>query len=412
MVKEGYKKTDLGVIPEDWDIIELRKPLGHLEAGTSVNSSNDIQSTHRILKTSAIHGGIVDLNESKDVIPSDVCRLKCPVRQGSLIISRMNTPQLVGECGYVSSTRKDVYLPDRLWQTQNVEGYNYKWLNYLLNLPFYRNAVRAAATGTSNSMKNISKEDMYSISIPCPKIKEQNAIAEALSDIDTLIANLEKLIEKKKVIKQGAMQELLTGKRRLAGFKDEWRNTQIKQVCTFKNGGTPSKLRKEWWQGTIPWISSSDFFCDDINNISITRFITQEAIDNSATKLCPANSVLVVSRVGVGKVAVAPCDLCTSQDFTTLIPYHHDPYFLAYVLLSIMKEKSSQTQGTSIKGITSTSIGEIEVPQPSLEEQIAIAGILSDMDRDVEILEKQLAKHRLIKAGMMAELLTGRIRLI
>ena len=412
MVKEGYKETDLDVIPEDWDIIELRKPLGHLEAGTSVNSSNDIQSTHRILKTSAIHGGIVDLNESKDVIPSDVCRLKCPVRQGSLIISRMNTPQLVGECGYVSSTRKDVYLPDRLWQTQNDEGYNYKWLNYLLNLPFYRNAVRAAATGTSNSMKNISKDDMYSISIPCPKIKEQNAIAEALSDIDALIDSLEKLIEKKKAIKQGAMQELLTGKIRLAGFSGKWNTVQIKEVCSFKNGGTPSKSRDEWWQGSIPWISSSDIQNNDIKNISITRHITQEAIDNSATKLCPVNSILVVSRVGVGKIAVAPCELCTSQDFTTLIPHKHDPFFLAYLLLAIMKEKSAQSQGTSIKGITATSIGEIEVPLPNLEEQVAIASILCDINLDIEALEKRLKKYRLIKAGMMAELLTGRIRLI
>ena len=212
MVKPGYKQSEVGIIPEDWGVSTLRAAFPKLEAGVSVNSDNMTSSKYHILKTSAVHNGIVDPAEVKPVIKADYSRLKCPLVQGSIIISRMNTPALVGECGYVKNASIDVYLPDRLWQVQNPKDsdYNFEWLNYLLNTKRYRDAVRATATGTSNSMKNISKERLMEIDIPCPSLDEQNRISAALSDIDTLIANLEKLIAKKKAIKQGALQELLT----------------------------------------------------------------------------------------------------------------------------------------------------------------------------------------------------------
>ena len=231
MVKPGYKQSEVGIIPEDWGVSALRAAFPKLEAGVSVNSDNMTSSKYHVLKTSAVHNGIVDPAEVKPVIKADYGRLKCPLVQGSIIISRMNTPALVGECGYVKNAPIDVYLPDRLWQVQNPKDsdYNFEWLNYLLNTKRYRDAVRATATGTSNSMKNISKERLMEIDIPCLSLDEQNRISAALSDIDTLIANLEKLIAKKKAIKQGAMQELLTGKQRLPGFDGKWADLIIGQ---------------------------------------------------------------------------------------------------------------------------------------------------------------------------------------
>ena len=173
----------------------------------------------------------------------------------------MNTPALVGECGYVKNASIDVYLPDRLWQVQNPKDsdYNFEWLNYLLNTKRYRDAVRATATGTSNSMKNISKERLMEIDIPRPSLDEQNRISAALSDIDTLIANLEKLIAKKKAIKQGAMQELLTGKRRLPGFTEEWKINKIGAFGEFVSGSC-FPLAYQGKQGErYPFYKVSDF---------------------------------------------------------------------------------------------------------------------------------------------------------
>lgn len=414
MVKPGYKQTEVGVLPEDWETSSLSAAFQKLEAGVSVNSDNSLSSEYHILKTSAVHDGVVDTAETKPVIPQDYLRLKCPLVKGSIIISRMNTPALVGECGFAKDAKAGTYLPDRLWQIQNLNksSFDFVWLNYLLNTKQYRDAVRATATGTSNSMKNISKERLLDIKIPHPPISEQENIAAVLSEVDELINLVEKQINKKKAIKQGAMQELLTGKRRLPGFSEEWQNIVLGTVSSFYNGGTPSKTRKDWWSGNIPWISSSDLSESTITSVKISRFVSQEAVARSATRICPRNAVLIVSRVGVGKVAVSPCELCTSQDFTTIVSSRHNPYFLAYMLMPIMKKLAIQSQGTSIKGVTTEDIQKIAIPTPSEEEQNAIVDILADTDSEIEALEQKLKKYRQVKQGMMQQLLTGKIRLV
>ena len=284
------------------------------------------------------------------------------------------------------------------------------FLGFILNTP---NVIQQRAQkAQGDAIVHISADSIKSIEITVPEYAEQIKIAKVLYDIDTLIVNLENLIAKKKAIKQGAMQELLTGKRRLEGYTGKWDKVKLGECCSFLSGGTPSKANNEWWNGTIPWISSSDISANDINRILISRFISQDALEHSATKLCPVHSVLIVSRVGVGKVAVNYRELCTSQDFTTLVPCLHDAHYLAYCLLPIMQEKARQAQGTSIKGITTDDISEIEVFLPEKDEQKAIASVLSDMDIDIQRLEQKLLKCCLVRQGMMSELLTGNIRLL
>ena len=287
-----------------------------------------------------------------------------------------------------------------------VKNGDYLYLYYILTTK--KQKMIKLSYGTT--FLELSKKALCTIPIQIPKASEQHAISNALYDIDILIDNLEKLIVKKKNIKQGAMQELLTGKRRLHGFDGEWETISIGESCDSIGGGTPSKQNVEWWQGDIPWISSSDLSENDIYRISVSRYISREALIHSSTKLCPANCILLVSRVGIGKVAIANTEICTSQDFTNLIPKYHDPVFLAYYLSRIMKEKSG-SQGTSIKGITTTDISKIKVVLPKREEQEAIVSILSDMDNEIDELEKKLTKYRCLKQGMMSELLSGHIRL-
>ena len=171
------------MIPEPWKVSSLAAAFQRLEAGVSVNSDDSLSSEYHILKTSAVHDGVVDTAETKPVIPRDYPRLKCPLVKGSIIISRMNTPALVGECGFAKDAKAGTYLPDRLWQIQNLNksSFDFVWLNYLLNTKQYRDAVRATATGTSNSMKNISKERLLDIKIPHPPISEQENIAAMLA---------------------------------------------------------------------------------------------------------------------------------------------------------------------------------------------------------------------------------------
>ena len=192
---------------------------------------------------------------------------------------------------------------------------------------------------------------------------------------------------------------------------DDWECMRIGDSCRFIGGGTPSKSNIDYWKGSIPWISSSDIAENDIFDINISRFISETAVSNSATKLCPKGTLLVVSRVGVGKIAIAPTDLCTSQDFCNLVPLDLDPTFLAYKLLIIMQDKSREAQGTSIKGVTIDDIKQISVVLPSFTEQKAIAKALSDIDGLISSLTKLIEKKKNIKQGAMQALLTGRKRL-
>lgn len=414
MVKPGYKQSEVGIIPEDWGVSTLRAAFPKLEAGVSVNSDNMTSSKYHILKTSAVHNGIVDPAEVKPVIKADYSRLKCPLVQGSIIISRMNTPALVGECGYVKNASIDVYLPDRLWQVQNPKDsdYNFEWLNYLLNTKRYRDAVRATATGTSNSMKNISKERLMEIDIPCPSLDEQNRISAALSDIDTLIANLEKLIAKKKAIKQGAMQELLTGKRRLPGFDGKWADLIIGQ-----NGYLLREtIDPQAYVSTLFWEYSMPAF--DTGKEPVKTF----GADMHSNRTVIRGSVLLFNKLNVRQKRIWLVEASESNSVCSseFLPYYSDTIDLRLLaqLLStekITKDFIGMSTGTSNsqKRITPKNFLEYSVYMPTdINEQAAIADVLDDMDSEIAVLEEKLHKAQLMKAGMMSELLTGRIRLI
>ncbi len=220
-LKPAYKQTEVGVIPVDWEVHTLGDELDHLEAGISVNSVNEdfhiYAHEQAILKTSAVFNGYFLPHENKKIAPRDINRAKLSPRVDSIIISRMNTIDLVGECGYVDKDYSNLYLPDRLWMMRfkRKSKVNVKWLSYVLSYKKYKANIKLAATGTSGSMKNISKDSLLSINIPFPAPEEQQSIAAVLIDMDAEIVALEQKRDKTRALKQGMMQELLTGKTRL-----------------------------------------------------------------------------------------------------------------------------------------------------------------------------------------------------
>lgn len=217
---KGYRRSEFGDIPEDWETSTLDNFISKLDAGVSVNSVNekDIFSHGKnILKTSCVSNGYFYGHEAKSIVPDDINRAKTTPKKGCIIISRMNTPNLVGELGYVERDEPNLYLPDRLWQMNVCQEQiiDNRWLAYILSFPLISNKLKETATGTSNSMKNISKDCLYSLSFPRPSKDEQTAIAAILSDMDKDIQTLQQRLDKTRQLKQGMMQELLTGKTRL-----------------------------------------------------------------------------------------------------------------------------------------------------------------------------------------------------
>ena len=164
------------MVKKHWIPGHLNDVIDSLVAGVSVNSGEDDTSGNFfILKTSAISKGKLNFSEKKPVLPREVARLKCSLRKETILISRMNTPELVGECAYVPCDDPQIYLPDRIWQTNFKKDVDVsaKWLNYLLSSKKYRSLIQNCATGTSNSMKNISKEQLLGLEILYPSFREQ-----------------------------------------------------------------------------------------------------------------------------------------------------------------------------------------------------------------------------------------------
>ena len=190
-------------------------------------------------------------------------------------------------------------------------------------------------------------------------------------------------------------------------FPCDWETKCLDDICVMQGGGTPDTKNQYYWQGDIPWISSSDLNEDDYYNVNITRYITQDAVKKSATKVCPSNSIALVTRVGVGKIALIDRQYCTSQDFTNIIDTKCYTLYLLYQLKSVINRKLKECQGTSIKGITTKELQKLQIDIPQKEiEQSKIAEILMKWDEAVELQEQYIQKLELRKKAIMKKLLT------
>ncbi len=191
---------------------------------------------------------------------------------------------------------------------------------------------------------------------------------------------------------------------RFPGFTEEWEMKKIEELGRFIGGGTPDTSVENFWDGEVPWISSSDIEIDDIHNIQRTRFITENAIKLSATKLIPKGGILMVSRVGIGKFAVADEELCTSQDFTNLITTENE-YFLCYYFSARSNDFVRLSQGTSIKGFTTQDIKSTKFFIPQLDEQQKIASFLSLIDERIQTQIKIIEQLETLIKGLYQKLI-------
>ena len=396
-LRPGYKQTEVGVIPEEWKVAPLRQEIERFDAGVSVNSVDDDLYSYghdeSVLKTSAVSGGKFYPLECKKIAPRDLSRAKLNPRADTIILSRMNTPDLVGECGYVRSDYSYLFLPDRLWMTRirNGSRLSVRWLSYLLSSNPYKMRIKGLATGTSGSMKNIAKDALGEMPIPFPEYAEQRAIAAALSDVDALRAKLDQLIAKKRDLKQAAMQQLLTGKKRLPGFSGEWEVKRLGDVLSVRHGKSQHQIVTS--DGQYPILASGG------------------EIGRTNTLLYDKPSVLIGRKGTIDSPQYQDSPFWTIDTlFYTEISNAAHPKFIFYKFLTINWRSYNEASG--VPSLNASTIENIEFGCPSVDEQTAIATVLSDMDAEIATLEARRDKTRDLKQGMMQELLTGRIRLV
>lgn len=197
---------------------------------------------------------------------------------------------------------------------------------------------------------------------------------------------------------------------RFKTYSKPWEVQALGKLGSFLGGGTPSTENRVYWSGDIPWVSSSDIKEGDFFGINLHRFITEDAIKNSATKKVPENSLLIVSRVGVGKFAVCRHEVCTSQDFTSFTPENCSIDFIAYQLYKNKNRLINLGQGTTIKGFTTGDLASFKLHIPEKDEQQKIANFLTSVDTKISQLTE---KHRLLKdykKGVMQQVFSQQIR--
>lgn len=389
-----------------------------LRAGVSVRSISGEAGGPAVLKTSAIKAGRFDPRESKPILPADLPRAKCPVAADSIIISRMNTPALVGDVGYVEKDFDSLFLPDRLWiaRSKHGSGTDIRWLTYHFSSQAGARALRELATGTSGSMKNIPKDKVLGLKVLTPTPPEQRAIADALTDADKLINSLERLISKKQAIKQGVMHELLTGRTRLPGFTAEWKESRLGSFGTFLKGR--GIKRDEIQSRGVPCIRYGELYTTFENYTEQTASFVSDDIAATALPIrygdiLFAGSGETKAEIGTNVAYLGKVQAVAGGDIIVFRGISHNPVFLSSLLNSpaIAAQKARAGQGDAIVHIHSSSLAEIVVNVPPIEEQEAIAQILQDADKEIAALDRRLETARNIKTGMMQELLTGRTRL-
>ncbi len=288
------------------------------------------------------------------------------------------------------------------------------WYALLKNVQQLCNVSQGSTFGA------ISKKHLETLEFLLPPIPEQRKIAAILSSVDNAIEKTKAVIEQTKVVKKGLMQELLTrgipGRHRkflktpIGEIPEEWEVVVLGKYSRILSGGTPSTKNQKYWKGTIPWITSADIL--GLHEIIPKKFITKEAIKESATNLIPKDSIIVVTRVGLGKVAINRFDICISQDSQGVIPNKKvfSIEYLAYFLSIAAQNFITRNQGTAIKGILKEDLKSLKVPLPTFFEQQKIAGLLVSLDRRIEYNNKMLDELLIVKTALMQALLSGEKR--
>lgn len=395
-VLPGYKRTEVGVIPEDWQIVPLEEH-GKAYGGLTGKTGEDFGVGRAkyvpflgvmkcyVLDASCLEAVRVASKEAQN-----------PVREGDILFTGSSeTPEEVAMPALVGFNLPDVYLNSFCFgYTLNDRApFHRNFLVYLIRSDIGRQVVAPLAQGSTRH--NISKRVLLRAPLPCPPLEEQRAIATALSDADALLESLDRLIAKKRAIKQAAMQQLLTGQTRLPGFTGEWETKPFGQVLERRN------LKSHQIQ-TVDYRASGNYPVVDQGQEAVIGFTDR----HDKVFSCPKTGVIVFG------------------DHTCIIKFVDFDFAVGADGTQVLEAKPGQCTrfyGYQLEydGVQPTGynrhfkfLKEKIFPVPEKEEQNAIATVLADMDTEIEALERRRDKARQIKQGMMQQLLTGRVRLV
>ena len=408
-VPTGRKRTDVGVIPDNWATRSLGE-IGHCLIGLTYEPSNVRPDGLLVLRASNIgDGGLqfgddvfvdVDVPERLFVRPDDL-----------LICVRNGSRRLIGKCTLLDVRVEGMTFGAFMSVFRSKDN---DFVAYCFQSHIIKNQIRQHLGATINQITNKS---LNSFEVPFPPRSERRAISAALSDVDALLDGLDQLIAKKQEIKQAAMQQLLTGHTRLPGFHGEWERKQLGEVGHFLKGR--GVRRDDAQSGTLACVRYGEIYTTHHDYVRAFYSWISSEVAATATRLECGD--LLFAGSGETKEEIGKCVALESEieayaggDIVILRPRNVDSLYFGYMLNmpATARQKASLAQGDAVVHISASALAAISVDVPSIVEQTAIAAVLSDMDTELAALEARRDKTRDLKQAMMQELLTGRTRLV
>ncbi|MBI5485240.1 MAG: restriction endonuclease subunit S [Deltaproteobacteria bacterium] len=404
----GYKQTEIGVIPDDWDV-SLLDSVAKRGTGHTPNKKHPEYWDGQIKWIS-----LQDSDRLDRLYISDSTAKITPegIANSSAIMHSAGTVVLSRDAG----VGKSAIMKDDMAVSQHFMAWKCgpSLDNHFLYYWLQSNKSEFERIAMGNTIKTIGLPFFKQFVVPLPTKAEQEAIAEALSDTDALIESLEQLIAKKHHLKQGAMQELLTGKKRLQGFSGEWEVKRLGSLAGITRGASPRPIDNPKWfdeNSTIGWVRISDVTKSGMFLRETTQRLSPLGVKSS--RPVSRGSLIMSICATIGRPIITKIDTCIHDGFVVFDAPCLSQLFLYYALKSIEGDWGKHGQTGSQMNLNTGLINRTKISVPKDEaEQTAIATILSDMDTEITSLETKLAKTRQLKQGMMHNLLTGRIRLI
>ena len=400
----------------DWSQVKLKDLVLSLDAGVSVNGE-DVSVTEddfSVLKTSCVSLGTFNPDERKKVtLEHEILRLKEPLLNNSLVMNRSNTPLLVASSAFIRNAPKKTYLSDKLWQFKVNQNANIQWIAFHLSNETTLIKLRDMATGTSNSMKNITKPDVLNFDLIAPSKSEQTKIASFLSAVDEKISQLTQKHELLSQYKQGMMQKLFSQQLRFKADDGsefgEWESISIKSAVSFIKDGT---------HGTHQDDPTSHLFLLSAKNLQNGHVVIDEK-DRRINKL-EFDSIyknyglntgdILLSVVGtIGRVAIFKEEYKNyafqrSVAFMRFKSAKPEFIFQLFNAVDFQNELLVRQVVSAQPGIYLGDLSKIEIKLPCLEEQTKIANFLSIIDQKIDVVAQQIEQAKQWKKGLLQQM--------
>lgn len=366
----------------------------------------------------SIHSGVSDGELGEEELGKKVKRIedKTQYRRamaGDLVFNMMRAWQ--GAIGVVKTD--GMVSPAYIVAKPNDKVYPL-FMDYYMKTPRMIETIHRQSYGVTDFRLRLYWDSFAPIRCTLPPIEEQRRIAKILSTQDRVIELYDRKIEQLKRFKKGALSKLFpkpgcnTPEVRFPGFTESWGKYAVRDIASESySGGTPATGNDTYWNGSIPWIQSSDLTDGKLFYVRSRKHISKEALSDSATQLIPKDSIAIVTRVGVGKLALMPYAYTTSQDFLSLSSLRIEPVFAVYSLYHILQRESSSLQGTSIMGLTKDALLSKLILIPTKQsEQRMIGDYFKNLDYIITLHQRKRDEEIRKKKALMQLLLTGKVR--